>query len=42
MVKMMDCWIIVSEFEFQLSYYINFQTNTHEKSVSPFILPDIG
>ena len=29
MVKAMDCWIVISEFELQSRYYVQFWTNTH-------------
>ena len=42
MVKAMDCGIGVSEFEFQLHYYVHFQTNTLGKGMNPLILPAMG
>ena len=39
MVNAMDCWIVVSKFELQLLYYVQFQTNTLEKGMNPLILP---
>ena len=35
MVKVLDCGIVVSEFELQSHYYVHFQTNT-------LILPAMG
>ena len=35
MVKAMDCGIVVSEFEFQLHYYVHFETNTLGKGMNP-------
>ena len=42
MVKVMDCGIVVSEFEFQSRYYVHFQTNTLRKGMNPLILPAMG
>ena len=39
MVKVMDCRIVVSEFEVQLCYYIHFQINTLQKGTNSLILP---
>ena len=37
MVKAMDTWIVVSEFEPQSRYYANFRTNTLRKGMKTFI-----
>ena len=42
MVKVLDCGIVVSEFELQLRYYVPFRTNTLGKGMSTLILPTIG
>ena len=42
MVKAMDCWIVVSEFELQPRYYVHFRTNTLGKGINPLILPVMG
>ena len=42
MVKAMDCGIVVSEFELQLRYYVDFQTNILGKGMNPLILPAMG
>ena len=42
MVKVMDCRIVVREFELQSSYYVHFQTNTPGKGMNPLILPAMG
>ena len=42
MVKVMDCGIVVSEFVFHSRYYVHFRTNTFEKGMNPFILPNMG
>ena len=42
MVKVMDCKIVVSEFEFQLRYYVHFRINTLGKGMNPLILPAVG
>ena len=42
MVKAMDCWIEVSEFELQLCYYVHFRINTLGKGMNPIILPAMG
>ena len=41
-VKAMDCRIIVSDFELQLLYYVNLQTNTLQKDMKPLILSAMG
>ena len=38
MVKTMDCGIVVSGFEFQLRYYVNFRMNILRKGMKPHIL----
>ena len=35
MVEVLDCRIVVSEFELQLRYYIHFRTNTLGKGMNP-------
>ena len=42
MIKVLDCGIVVSEFELQSCYYIHFRTNTLGKGMSPLILPAMG
>ena len=42
MVKAMDCRIVVSEFVFQLHYYVHFWANTLGKGMNPLILPAMG
>ena len=42
MVKVMDCGIVVSEFELQSRYYVHFRANTLGKSMNPLILPAMG
>ena len=42
MVKVLECGIVLSKFEFQLHYYIHFWTNTFGKGMNPFILPVMG
>ncbi len=37
--NMLDCDIVVSEFKFQLHYYIHFRANTLGKGMNPLILP---
>ena len=37
MAKMLDCSLQVSEFEFQLRFYVHFRTYTIEKSVNLLI-----
>ena len=39
--NMIDCDIIVSEFELQSHYYVYFRTNTPGKNMNPFILPSM-
>ena len=42
MAKVLDCSLIVREFELQLRYYVYFPTNTLEKGMKPLILSPIG
>ena len=42
MVKSMDCGIIVSEFELQSRYYVDFRANTLGKDMNPLILSAMG
>ena len=42
MVKVMDCGIVVSEFELQSRYYVHFRANTLGKGMNPLILPAMG
>ena len=42
MVKALDYGIVVSTFEFQLRYYIQFRANTLGKSMNPLNLPTMG
>ena len=42
MVKAMDCKIVVSEFELQSHYYVNYQTNSLGKGMNLLILPAMG
>ena len=42
MIKMVDCGIVVSEFECRLCYYVNFQISTLGKSMNFLILPAMG
>ena len=37
--NVLDCDIAVSEFDFQLLYYVHFQTNILGEGMNPFILP---
>ena len=41
-VKVMDCRIVVSEFEPQFCYCIHFWTNTLGKGMNSLILPAMG
>ena len=41
-VKVMDCRIVVSEFELQSRYYVHFRTNFLGKSINPLTLPAVG
>ena len=42
MFKVMDCGIVVREFELQSRYYIHFRANTLGKGMNPLILPPMG
>ena len=42
MVKLMDCGIVVSEFEIQSNSYVHFQANTIEKSINNIIPPSMA
>ena len=42
MVKVIDCEILLNEFELQSRYYVHFQTNTLGKGVNPLILLAMG
>ena len=42
MVNVVDCGIVVTEFELHLRYYVYFRTNTLGKGINPFILPGMG
>ena len=42
MVKVMNCGIVVNEFEFQSRYYVYFWTNTLGKGMNPLTLPAMG
>ena len=42
MVKVMDCGVVISEFEFLARNYVHFQSNTHGKGTNPFILQAMG
>ena len=42
MVKVMDCGIVISEFELQSHYVVHFRTNTLGKGMNPLILPAMG
>ena len=39
MAKVMNCGLEVNEFEHQLCYYVNFQTNILGKRMNPLIPP---
>ena len=41
-VKVLDCRIMVSEFELQSRYYVHFRTNTLGKGMNPVILLAMG
>ena len=41
-VKALDSGIVVSEFELQLLYYVDFRTNTFGKGMDSLILPAMG
>ena len=42
MVKVLDCEIVVSEFELQSCYYAHFWANTLGKGMNLLILPAMG
>ena len=42
MVKALDCGIVVSEFELQSRYYVQFRTDTLGKGMDSLIIPAIG
>ena len=42
MVKVMDCGIVVREFELHSRYYFLFRPNTLEQRYEPLILPAMG
>ena len=42
MVKVMECEIVVSEFELQSRYYVHFQANTLGKCMNPPYPPSYG
>ena len=42
MVNVLNCGIVVSEFELQSRHYVDFQSSTLEKGMSPLIHPTIG
>ena len=42
MVNVLDCNIIVSEFELQSRYFVHFRTRTFQKGMNPLILPSMG
>ena len=42
MAKVLDCSLEVSKYELQLSYYIQFRTNTLGKGMNPLILSAMG
>ena len=42
MVKVMDCGIIGSEFQFQSRYDVHFRVNTRGKGMNFLILPAMG
>ena len=41
MVKVMDCRIVLIEFELQSRYYVLFRTNTLRKGMNTLILPAV-
>ena len=41
-VNVLDCEILVSEFNLQLRYHVHFRANTIEKGINPLIPPAIG
>ena len=42
MAKAVDSWIVVSEFEVNLRYYVDFRINALGKGMNPLILPALG
>ena len=42
MVRVLDCGIVVSEFELQSRYYVQFRTYSFGKGMNPLILPTMG
>ena len=40
--NVMNCDIVISEFELKSSYYVHFQTNTFGKYVKTFIPPTLS
>ena len=42
MVNVLDCEIVVREFELQSHYYVHFRANTLGKGMNPLILPAMG
>ena len=40
--NVLDCKIVISKFEFQLPYYIQFQAIIHSKEMNLLILPIMG
>ena len=42
MIKVMNCGIVVSEFEIQSCYYVHYRTNTLGNGRKPLILPAMG
>ena len=42
MVKVMDCGIVVSEFELQSRYYVHFLENALEKGMNPPLSYQLG
>ena len=42
MVKALDYWVVVREFELQSWYHVHFRTNTQGKDIKPFIFPAMG
>ena len=42
MIKAINSGIVVSAFELQSRYYVNFRTNSPGKGMDPLILPAMG
>ena len=40
-VNVLDCDIVISEFEFHSRYYVHHRTNTLKKGMKAFIFPQI-